>query len=108
MVDQDKHSPPQRQRAPTPTYDGVKIAREIDNFFWGLEAYFEAIGITDKGQKVSHASFSLKDTALVCWRCRCDNVKRGSDRITTWGGFKRELKKQFYPKDAEYEGRAKL
>jgi len=58
----------------TPTYDGAGNAREIDNFFWGLEAYFEATCITDEGQKVSHASFSLKDTALLWWRHRCDDV----------------------------------
>jgi len=62
----------------------------------------------DEAQKVSNASFSLKDIVLVWWRCRCDDVKRGSNPITTWDGFKRELKKQFYPKDAEYKARAKL
>ena len=62
----------------------------------------------DEAQKVSNASFSLKDIALVWWRRRCDDVKRGSAPITTWDEFKKELKKQFYPKDAEYEARAKL
>jgi len=32
----------------TPTYNGARNAREIDNFFWGLEAYFGATGITDE------------------------------------------------------------
>jgi len=62
----------------------------------------------DEAQKVSNASFSLKDIALVWWRRRCDDVKRGSGPITTWDEFKRELRKQSYPKDAEYEARAKL
>jgi len=62
----------------------------------------------DAAQKVSNASFSLKDITLVWWRRRCDDVKRGSDPITSYDEFKRELKKQFYPKDAEYEARAKL
>ena len=90
-----------------PVYNGARNAREIDNFFWELEAYFGAVGIVDESQKVSNASFSLKDIALW-WHRRCDDVKRGSDPITTWDEFKRELKKQFYPKDAEYEARAKL
>jgi len=47
----------------------------------------------DEAQKVSNASFSLKDIALVWWRRRYDDVKRGSDPITTWDEFKRELKK---------------
>jgi len=31
-----------------PTYSGGRNAREIDNFFWELEAYFGAIGIVDE------------------------------------------------------------
>jgi len=92
----------------TRTYNGARNAREIDNFFWKFEAYFGAEGITKETQKVNLASFSLKDIALVWWRRRCDDVNRGSTPITTWDGFKRELKEQFYPKDAIKEARAKL
>ena len=84
----------------TPTYNGARNAREIDNFFWKFEAYFGAVGIVDEAQKVNLASFSLKDIALVWWRRRCDDVNRGSTPITTWDGFKIELKEQFHPKDA--------
>jgi len=62
----------------------------------------------DETQKVSNASFSLKDIALVWWRRRCVDVKRGSNPVTTWDELKRELKKQFYSKDVEYETRATL
>jgi len=48
-----------------PTYNGARNAKEIKNFLWGLEAYFVAVDIEDKAQKVSNASFSLKDTVLV-------------------------------------------
>ena len=34
-------------------------------------------------------------------------MNRRSDPITTWDGFKKELKEQFYP-DAEREVRAKV
>ena len=81
---------------------------KIDNFFWKLEAYFGAVGIMDEVQKVSTASFYLKDIALVWWRHRCDDFNRGSPSITTYDGFKGGLKKHFYPKDAEYEPRTKL
>jgi len=76
----------------TPTYSGVKNTREMENFFWKFEAYFGAVGIVDEAQKVKHASFSLKDIALVWWHRRCDDVNRGSTPITTWDEFKRELK----------------
>ena len=32
----------------TPAYNGARNAREIDNFFWKLEAYFGAVGIMNK------------------------------------------------------------
>ena len=79
-----------------PTYNGARV-REIDDFIWGLEADFGAVGIEDETQKISNASFSLRDIALVWWRRRCDNVKRGSDPITTWDGFKGELKSSSIP-----------
>jgi len=80
--------------APTPpAFHGVRSAREIDNFLWGLKAYFRAMGIEDDAQKMSNATFSLKDVALVWWRHRCDDIRRGFDPINTWDGFKRELKK---------------
>jgi len=63
----------------TPTYNDKRNTREIDNFFWKLEAYFGAVSIIDEAQKVSNTSFSLKDIALVWWCCRGDNIKRGSD-----------------------------
>ena len=66
------------------------------------------MGIIEDEEKVKNATLFLKDIALVVWRRRCDDVKRGSDPITTWDEFKGELKKQFYPEDAEHEARAKL
>jgi len=48
-----------------PIYNGARIAREIDNFFWKLEAYFGVVVIKDETQKVRKASFSLKDIALI-------------------------------------------
>ena len=32
----------------TPTYNGARNAREINNFFWKLEAYFGAVDIKDE------------------------------------------------------------
>ena len=62
-------APASKVNAPNPpTYSGARCAREIDNFLWGLEAYFGAIGIVEEVQKVSNASLFLKDIALVWWR----------------------------------------
>ena len=35
----------------TPTYNGARNAREIDNFLWKFEDYFGAVGIVDEAQK---------------------------------------------------------
>jgi len=47
------------------TYNGARNAREIDNFFCGLEAYFREVGIEDEAQNVSNTSFSFKDITYV-------------------------------------------
>ena len=89
-------------------YNGARNAREIEKFLWALEAYFGAMGIEDDAQKVSNASLSLKDVALVWWRCRGDGIRRGSNPINTRDEFKKQFKKQFYPEDAENDARDKL
>ncbi|KAK6914607.1 Retrotransposon gag domain [Dillenia turbinata] len=65
-------------------------------------------GILDDAAKVCMDPLYLKDTALLWWRRRCDDVHRGVDAITTWDGFDVEVKGQFQPTDAEDEARAKL
>ena len=42
---------PKSSALQTPTYGGARNAREIDNFFWGLEAYFGATGIMDEDKR---------------------------------------------------------
>jgi len=67
-------------------------AREIDNFFWRLEPYFESTGIENEAQKVSITSFSLKDIPLLWWHRRCDDVKRGSDPSSLGTGSQNNLR----------------
>jgi len=94
-----------RGNAPrAPAFHEARSTRDIDNF----KAYFGANNIKDDAQKVSNDDFSLKDIALAWWCRWCDNIRRGSNPINTWDGLEKELTKQFYPEDAEYEGRAKL
>ena len=66
-----------KENAPTPpSFRKARSAREIDNFIWELEAYFEAMGIENDAQKVSNIAFSLRDITLVWWRHRFDDVRR--------------------------------
>ncbi|XP_048235888.1 uncharacterized protein LOC125371304 [Ricinus communis] len=95
--------------APKPkAYGGARSAREIDNFLWSLERYFDAVGIVDGATKVKSVSLYLSDIATIWWRHRCEDVKKGLCTINTWDNFVRELKKQFYPDNAEKEARSKL
>ncbi|KAK3022137.1 hypothetical protein RJ639_045276 [Escallonia herrerae] len=77
----------------TRSYDGTREARQVDNLFWHLERYFEALDIDDEKEKVQTVVMYLNDTAALRWRRRytdeCD--------IKTWEKFKHELKRQFYP-----------
>ncbi|XP_040957468.1 uncharacterized protein [Gossypium hirsutum] len=89
-------------------FKGARSAREVDNFLWELEQYFRAMGIEDDATKVNTASIYFTDVALLWWRRRSTDERRGGTAIGTWEEFQGELKKQFYPQHAEKEARAKL
>ncbi|XP_012831339.1 PREDICTED: uncharacterized protein LOC105952342 [Erythranthe guttata] len=77
-----------RVDCPKPTgFNGVRDAKEVENFLWRMEQYFEGIGLVDETTKVRTASLYLSDT---------------------WEEFKRELKRHFYPENVVYEARRKL
>ncbi|KAK3023204.1 hypothetical protein RJ639_043669 [Escallonia herrerae] len=70
---------------------------QVDNFFWHLERYFEALDIDDKEEKVQTAVMYLTDTAALWWRCRYTN---GCD-VNTGEKFRHELKRKLYPESIE-------
>ncbi|KAI5673638.1 hypothetical protein M9H77_14002 [Catharanthus roseus] len=95
---------PRRVDIPKPkSFAGTRNAREVDNFLWGLEQYFDTVGIIEEGAKIKSAALYLTDTAMLWWRRRQEDVKRGMCSITTFDDFKGELKRQFYPENAEEE-----
>ncbi|RVW12932.1 hypothetical protein CK203_096852 [Vitis vinifera] len=74
-----------RVEVPKPhTFNGKRDAKELDNFLWHMERYFEAIALMDEA------------------------TKRGTCTIDTWDAFKREIKRQFYPEDVAYLARKSL
>ncbi|KAE8705397.1 cytochrome P450 78A7-like [Hibiscus syriacus] len=89
-------------------FKGFRSAQDVENFLWGLDQYFAAMGITEDAKKVSIASVYLSEVALMWWRRRCNDVKRGTAPIATWGEFQAEFKEQFYPEYVEDEARSKL
>ncbi|KAK3043574.1 hypothetical protein RJ639_002153 [Escallonia herrerae] len=81
------HSP--RVDAPKPKeFGGKQDAKELDNFIWHMERYFEGASITDEKAK--------------------RDIEKGLCAIDTWDVFKKEIKRQFYPENVTYEARKKL
>ena len=89
-------------------FSGKRDAKELDNFLWHMERYFEAIALTDKTTKVRTATLYLTDIATLWWRRRFADMEKDICTIETWKDFKREIKKQFYPEDMAYMARKNM
>ncbi|KAK3024703.1 hypothetical protein RJ639_042925 [Escallonia herrerae] len=101
------HSP--RVDAPKPKeFGGKRDAKELDNFIWHMERYFEGASITDEKAKVRTATLYLTDTTTLWWRRKHNDIEKGLCTIDTWDVFKKEIKRQFYPENVTYEARKKL
>ena len=90
------------------TFTRKRDAKELDNYLWHMERYFEVMALTDEVTKVRTATLYLTDNATLWWRRRFMEIEKGTCTIDTWADFKREIKKQFYPKDVEYMTRQKI
>ncbi|KAJ9693691.1 hypothetical protein PVL29_009579 [Vitis rotundifolia] len=98
-----------RVEVPKPQgFSGKRDAKELDNFLWHMERYFEAIALTDEATKVRTATLYLTDTATLWWRRRFADMEKGICTIETWEDFKREIKRQFYPEDVAYLARKNM
>ncbi|PON57989.1 hypothetical protein PanWU01x14_169200 [Parasponia andersonii] len=47
------------------TFNGTRNGREVENFLWGLEQYFEATGVMDDAGKIRNAALYLTDTIML-------------------------------------------
>jgi hypothetical protein len=98
-----------RIEAPKPKeFDGKRDAKEIDNFLWHLERYFEALGLTDEMAKVRTATLYLTNLAATWWRRKHAEIEKGTCAIKSWEEFKAELKRQFYPENVAQLARKKM
>uniref|UniRef100_A0A803N1K7 Ty3 transposon capsid-like protein domain-containing protein n=1 Tax=Chenopodium quinoa TaxID=63459 RepID=A0A803N1K7_CHEQI len=91
-----------------PKYHGKRDAREIDNFLWSMERYFEAVHLEEDASKINVVTMYLGDDAILWWRRREQDIKSGSCSIRTWDQFKEDFKKQFRPHDAAKVSMMKL
>ncbi|XP_039008817.1 uncharacterized protein LOC120136994 [Hibiscus syriacus] len=98
-----------RVECPKPQgFNGARDAKEVENYLWRMEQYFEGIGLNDEAAKVKTAALYLSDTAMLWWRRKHADIERGACRVDMWDEFKKELKKHFYPENVVYEARKKL
>ncbi|KAJ9690623.1 hypothetical protein PVL29_013000 [Vitis rotundifolia] len=98
-----------RVEVPKPQgFSGKRDAKELDNFLWHMERYFEAIALIDEAAKVRTATLYLTDTTTLWWRWRFADMEKGICTIETWEYFKREIKRQFYPEDVAYLARKNM
>ena len=89
-----------RVKVPKPhTFIGKGDAKELDNYLWHMERYFEAIALIDEATKVRTVTLYLTDNETLWWRRRFIEIEKGTCTIDTWADFKREIKKQFYLED---------
>lgn len=89
-------------------FDGKRDAKELEDFIWRMERYFEGANIVDEAQKVRTSTLYLTDTAALWWRRKHAEIESGTSRIDTWEDLKKELKAKFYPTNVVYEARKKL
>ncbi|KAK5793978.1 hypothetical protein PVK06_035165 [Gossypium arboreum] len=89
-------------------FKGATSASEVDNFLWAMEQYFGEMNIKDVPTKANTISMYFTDVALLWWRHKSTNVRRGETEIGTWKDFQKEFKAQFYPEYAEDKARVKL
>ena len=83
-------------KVPEPkAYNGVRSAKELENFLWDIENYFKAAKVQDT-KKVSITTMYLCDDAKVWWKTKVVEVEGlNLPQIETWETLKKELKTQF-------------
>ncbi|XP_070022398.1 uncharacterized protein [Nicotiana sylvestris] len=93
-------------RIPEPkAYGGARSAKELENFLWDMEQYFQAVRVPDD-EKVTITPMYLTDNAKVWWRTRVAEVESaGLPKIKTWEMLKKELKSQFLPTNSSWIAR---
>ncbi|XP_050233145.1 uncharacterized protein LOC126681643 [Mercurialis annua] len=89
-------------------YNGTRNATMEENFLFGLEQYFDAMGVLDDATMLSNAHTFLRDVIQLWWRKKYADKEKGLCVLNTWEQFKVELRKHFMPHNTDTEARGKL
>ena len=68
-------------------FSGKWDAKELDNFLWHMERYFEAIVLTNETTKVRTTTLYLIGTTTLWWSWRFANMKKDICTIEMWEDF---------------------
>ncbi|GFP94266.1 NAC domain-containing protein 78 [Phtheirospermum japonicum] len=71
----------------TAGYNGVRDAREVGNFLWGMEQYFKGMNVRDEETKEKIATLYLVDIAMLWWQQKHVDIERGTCWIEIWHDF---------------------
>nr|XP_009779181.1 PREDICTED: uncharacterized protein LOC104228414 [Nicotiana sylvestris] len=74
-------------------YGGARNAKEVENFIFDIEQYFDDVGGLEEAKK---------------WRVKYEAIKAGEDSLETWAELKAVIRLQFFPQNMEYNARRKL
>ena len=96
-------------RLPNPrNFVGERSAQDVQNFLWQMDAYFEHVNMQSEVAKIRMVAMYLTDTAMLWWRRKKANMKKGVCFIDGGDQFKGELKRQFYPQNVVHEACQRL
>ena len=56
------------------TYDGTRNATIVDNFLFGLDQYFDAMGVRNEALKVGTSLTYLRSAAQLWWHRKHDEM----------------------------------
>ena len=73
-------------------FSGKRDTKELDNFLWHMEQYFEAIALTDEAVKVRTATLYLTDTTTLWWRQRFVDMKKDICTIDSYSMSRNSLR----------------
>ncbi|KAF2282348.1 hypothetical protein GH714_043996 [Hevea brasiliensis] len=60
-----------------PKFGGKRDAKELDNFFWLVEQYLDALNVVDDATKIKTTTLYLEHDAILWWRRRHAEMERG-------------------------------
>ena len=62
-------------------FNGSRDAKEVENFLWQMEIYFDNLNLVAENAKVKAATSYLSDTAMLWWRRKHSEIEQGTCRI---------------------------